>query len=630
MIPSWPGVVAAAAAGLLVFGATGWRAAARFFPDLPRWGVAPLLGFAGQLAVAAWLLPVLGFGAGAVMLAVLLPLGCGLALRGGKREGGAAGFGVPVLAGLLALVPLAGVMPKFRGGVPALSEPIFDHLKIAIVDAMLRSGVPPPNPFQSGPGAHGALAYYYGWHLAAAELARLAGLSGWGGDAALTGATACAALMLVGALATSLDRRSGLAAVLLAVPASLWSVLALVHRVLPLAPLGGLRGWLNQASWAPQHVMAACLVLVAALLLAALAEGPTILAAALLACCVAAGVGCSAWVGGVVAAAGLPASVLVLCWRLPPGQRGRFLAHAALGGAAGAILAAPVLVHELAGAVRHGRAMALLPFPVFRDGVNSVFDALAFPLLLALAFPLPVLFGIPPMLRLGRLDARWAALGTVAVAGVAASWFLRSTIGNDDLGWRAVLPALFVALPAAAMALRALWERAVWRVPIVTLIACAMAGSWHTFMDDCAGLVRPGAAAFVAEAAMWARVRAATGQRDRVLNDPASDAGLTLWPANLGWALLSGRPSCFAGWGAVQPFTSLPDTALAAEQARIESMFAGAPDPGVLAFVAGALQCDAVLLTPDSAAWMHDPFAAAGWTLAAAGPGFRLYRVKRA
>ena len=55
------------------------------------------------------------------------------------------------------------------------ADPIFDHSKSAIVDAMARLGVPPVNPVFGEFGAPGRLAYYYLWHFSAAEVALTAG-----------------------------------------------------------------------------------------------------------------------------------------------------------------------------------------------------------------------------------------------------------------------------------------------------------------------------------------------------------------------------------------------------------------------------------------------------------------------
>ena len=74
-------------------------------------------------------------------------------------------------AAILALVPAAALLPKFSSDAVSLSDPIFDHSKSAIIDAMTRLGLPPANPVFGAFGAPGKLVYYYLWHFSAAELA---------------------------------------------------------------------------------------------------------------------------------------------------------------------------------------------------------------------------------------------------------------------------------------------------------------------------------------------------------------------------------------------------------------------------------------------------------------------------
>ena len=50
------------------------------------------------------------------------------------------------LAAILAVVPAVAILPKFSGDAVYVADPIFDHAKIAIVDAMARLGLPPVNP----------------------------------------------------------------------------------------------------------------------------------------------------------------------------------------------------------------------------------------------------------------------------------------------------------------------------------------------------------------------------------------------------------------------------------------------------------------------------------------------------
>jgi hypothetical protein len=102
---------------------------------------------------------------------------------------------------LLALVPMLAIMPKPTAEGITLASPIFDHSKIAMIDEMIRTGVPARNPFFGEAGAPERVSYYYLWHFSAAAAAVMTGVSGWEADAGLTAFTAFASLLLMMGLA---------------------------------------------------------------------------------------------------------------------------------------------------------------------------------------------------------------------------------------------------------------------------------------------------------------------------------------------------------------------------------------------------------------------------------------------
>jgi hypothetical protein len=180
---------------------------------------------------------------------------------------------------------------------------------------MRRLGPPPVNPVFGEPGR---LAYYYLWYFSAAEIAQVISASGWEADIGLTWFTAFAALNLMMGLAVWLARRSAAAlwVVALAAAASLWVTLYWLFRVPDFIPLLwppiGMAGWLFQATWAPQHLMAASCVITAMLLLTRYALRQSLLQVLTLALLIVAGFESSTFVGGVTfALAGLIAAPLL-------------------------------------------------------------------------------------------------------------------------------------------------------------------------------------------------------------------------------------------------------------------------------------------------------------------------------
>ena len=128
-----------------------------------------------------------------------------------------------VAAAVLALVPAVAILPKIAPGAVHLADPIFDHAKIAMIDAMTRQGLPPVDPVFGAAGPHGQFFYYYLWHYSAAALALPLHVSGWEADIGLTWFTAFASLSLLMGLAVWLSKRSAAAiwVVALAAAASL-------------------------------------------------------------------------------------------------------------------------------------------------------------------------------------------------------------------------------------------------------------------------------------------------------------------------------------------------------------------------------------------------------------------------
>ena len=241
-------------------------------------GAAPVLGWAVFSAVTLPVLTLIGFSLPALIGAVMLCLvaaGASLLLPSGDAGAGPAPA-IPLwsfaAAAVLALAPASALLPKFANGGIHLAGQIFDHAKIATIDAMTRQGLPPVNPVFGVSGAPGHLAYYYLWHFSAAELALTLHVSGWEADIGLTWFTAFASLSLMMGIAVWLSKRSEAAilAVALAASASLRGTFGLLFGNYTLEPLlqgpTGFAGWLFQSSWVPQHLMSASCAVAAMLL----------------------------------------------------------------------------------------------------------------------------------------------------------------------------------------------------------------------------------------------------------------------------------------------------------------------------------------------------------------------------
>jgi hypothetical protein len=669
-MPTLLQVCVAAPSAALFFSVLGWPLARLLLPPGVAEGAAPALGWAVYCAVALPVFSMSGFSA--VSVAVFSGLWAAASL-GFWRRGWASGRSAPVLkntrrpapggasgsargilaqprrmprwewrawllAGAVAVLPAFAIMPKYADGGVLLAPPMFDHVKVAMIDAMVRQGLPPANPFFGGAGSH-ALAYYYLWHFSAAVLAKLLAVSGWAADVAMTWFTAFASLTLMMGLAVYAGgRRAPLLVALLCIPASLRPVAgwifgrASVQAALP--PGGDIGAWVNQASWVPQHMASACCVVLSALLIAGLADGGW-LSVPVLGLVVASGFESSTWVGGVAFAVAAAAVTPALLRALPRDARRRFVLRAAAAAAIACILVTPFLITQA-----HSVAARGVGFPVTLQPYRALAHAGGFADLvifwvLVLPFNFPALYPVGALGVWRTLRAKQGGghllpvLAAFAGACLSVTWLLRSTIDNNDLGWRAAIPAVLL-LTVFASAAWARWLAGPWRWPAAAALLLAALGlvqSGQKLVEAVDGQRPADAAGFARSVPLWAAVRAHTAPDARVANNPLMLATMTPWPDDISWALLSNRPSCYAGWATGIAYAGVTRETLLGIDALFKRVFAGEALAGDAEALALRYGCAAAVLTPADGAWLHDPFAASPlWRLVEAKPGaWRIY-----
>jgi hypothetical protein len=647
--------VAAVAIGALLFWTClGSALTRRLLPSTLALPLAPTVGWAVHSALALPILRLTGFSQVSVIGLALLALVARFALARTWPPAARADAlpRVPAwalaAAALLALAPAIALLPKSVDDGVILAGPIYDHSKIAMIDEMARLGVPPGNPFFGEGGGPSRLIYYYLWHFSAAQIAAAFRLSGWTADIALTWVTAFASLALMMGLAVRLAGRASAAlwVVPLALAASLRPVLAMIWSAerldAVLLPDTGFAGWFFQSAWVPQHLMSTSCVVAAVILMCGLAARG-LLRVVTLALLAAAAFGSSTWVGGVTFALAAPVIGAMLLRRAEPGERLRLLARFAVAAIVTLALTAPFWRDQLAfAASRDVGAVALYPMEVlgaaFPDSLRRLLDLPAFWLvLLPVELPAVVLTGAIAAVVLLRapLDRDVAretlALWLLALVGLAVSWLLASSLGeNNDLGWRAVLPAVAaLTVFAAAGIAHALASRA-WLAVAAALVAIALGlpRAWEILRDDAAGHMQPDAAAFAQAPAMWAAVRRHSLPDERVGNNPLALRAAAPWAINIGWALLANRRSCYAGLEFATVFTALPAARRAEIDAQFVRVFAGEGSPDDLRDLAMRWGCRVIALTATDGAWANDPFAASPFfRMVETAPGrWKVYR----
>jgi hypothetical protein len=599
-------------------------------------GAAPVLGWAVFSAATLPIFTAIGFSAVTVtgVAALCLALAGGsLLLQPGPAETAPEIAIKPycfVAAALVALIPAVAILPKYSADGVHLATPIFDHSKIAIVDAMMRQGLPPVDPVFAAGAAGGRLVYYYLWHFSAAELALPLRASGWEADVGLTWFTAFASLAVMMAAAVWLSKRASAAiwVVAFATAASLREAARLLIGSYNLEPFlqhpNGFAGWLYQSSWAPQHLMSASCTVTAMLLIVHYAERQNLTRLVALVLVVVAGFESSVFVGGVTFAIAALASAPLLLADVEAKQRRAVVTGLVTAAVLAMCLAAPFLRDELgAVSVREGARPIIFHHlevlgDMFPAGLRRVLDGPAYWLiLLPIEFPATFVAGtisFVVMLRNGKAGLEHTAaklLFVLAAAGLSVSWLLASTLGdNNDLGLRAVLPAVMVLIVGAAVAMTAAPRRAL-------IVAAALVGFALSLPDTIAMIasnVKGSPAAeskiFAQSPELWSAVRRYAGANARVANNPLFLQDLTPWPVNISWALIADRSSCFAGRELALAFAPLPADRREAINAQFIRVFAGQGTPQDTSEFAREYSCDVVVVVPQDGAWNNDPFAA--------------------
>ncbi len=599
-------------------------------------GAAPVIGWAVASAATLPVLRLIGFSPLTVVGIAALCLIAGGAVfrwRPAPADAAVAAPAIPLssfaAAALLALAPAIAIMPKFSAGGVHLAEPIFDHSKIAIIDAMTRQGLPPVNPVFGEFTAAGQLAYYYLWHFSAAELALPLHVSGWEADIGLTWFTAFASLTLMMSIAVWLSKRSGaaLAVAVLAAGASLRVSLSWMFGSYDLDPFleapTGFAGWLFQSAWAPQHLMSASCVVAAFLLIVRYAERQSCGALTTLALVVAAGFKSSTYVGGITFVIAAAVAAPIMLAGMEPTRRVRFAIGLAAAAVIAVLLTAPFIRDQIAAVAARsgGRPIVFHHFEVlgavFPPMLRRLLDWPAYWLiLLPIEFPAYIagVIALASMLR-GATAGPEKTTVTVCLAlagtSLAVSWLLVGTLGdNNDLGMRAVLPAAMILIAGAAAGMMMASSRR-------SLIVVVAVGGFILSLPDTARIVRSnitGAPAadgqvFAQMPELWAAVRRYAAPTARVANNPLLLQDLTPWPANMSWALLADRSSCFAGRELALAFAPLPPDRREAINTQFERVFAGQATSDDVGDMAKRFACDVVVIVPQDGAWINDPFA---------------------
>jgi hypothetical protein len=317
---------------------------------------------------------------------------------------------------------------------------------------------------------------------------------------------------------------------------------------------------------------------------------------------------------------------LYLLSTLAPERRLTFLLRTLAAAALALAISFPFIRDQIAVATARAGGSPIVMAPVavlgtaFPDSLRRFLDVPAYwlaylPVEFAAFYPAG-LMGLFFLLKDRSLDAESRQtirpLALLAAASLAAAWLLRSVVAdNNDLGWRAVLPGLLLLIVFAAAAISR-WPRRGARLCAILAavgVLLTLPDTLQLLHEDFFASRTPSERLFAETPSMWQAVRRRAGPSERVANNPRFLADMTPWPANISWALLGDRRSCYAGNELAIPFAPIPAAARAATEARFVRVFAGEPAADDVRELADRHGCDVVVVTAEDGAWRRDPFA---------------------
>jgi len=537
----------------------------------------------------------------------------------------------------LPIVPAA-----YQGGL-VVNAPIFDHAKVAIVDAIARQGLLPINPYYAPDGQTIPLIYYYTWHFLASQLKLLVGVTGWQAEVAMTWFTNYAVLTFLSALAIRLTQRTT-AGMLLLVFAFAGAPVDLLAPILgprlekwfSIPPGHGLEVLWVQMEWVPQHVLSAlAVVLLIFLSSRMLASNRFQIHYSIIAgLTTATAFGTSTWLGGIGLIMVLPIFFLTGGWlRLPQANYLSTLKAALFASFVTLITAIPLLISQASGP---SLANSSLPFGLAVFPATRLFSLkpeidnyLGHILLFWLQF-LPLNLGISYVLGLLVLVARssfrleervFQALSLGGSVGyLLVSQFVQSTLINNTFGWRAVLVPVMLLLVWSAVALTELasaqrprtlfirWQKAVLPMTVIGLTIGCLSTLWTWRLPSPHPRFPPppellaAYQGFFRQQAAWAKVREYAGPFDRVQANP--DGYAILAACTLPYALFADRSTAYTSVEYTTAFAYRYDQTQNAQQYQlIQNIFSAHPRPESLRKLRDQLQVKVLLIDKFDAVW---------------------------
>lgn len=579
------------------------------------------------------------------------------------------GYGLVITAALWALVPTINIYPAIYENGLFVNWHIHDHMKIAIINSIVREGLPPLNPYYAPLGERIPLIYYYAWHFDASLIKLLTSVSGWQAEVAFTWFTSFSTVSLLAALAIRVTGKivTGFYVLLLALigPSSdilphimgaRWNQWVGHPDIHPLEVL-----WV-QLSWAPQHVFAAlCAIMLIFLITHALVNKQLRwVHAVIIGLITATGFGASVWVGGIALACAVPLVLLALC--LSTIDVSKMAAPLLLALIICIVFSIPVLISITSGPTEtDGLPLAIKSYLSTRlFDRESALDQIAHIILFWLQF-LPLSFGAVYILGMLAIIAYrpkktevqlFHHLSTIfIVTYFLLVQFVKSDIQNNDFGWRTVLVPVMLLLIWAAVAITELPDKlSNWRtvalqlnnkrifIPLVWVgFTLGLTSSFYLWRwpkphpeyspPDHASLVLH--QDFFRLNSAWQTLQRYTADNDLVQSNPDSPYNkvVTRWSTPAAWALFANSPMAYTEQESVNVFAHSYSKQQKYEQyLMVKAIFAINPKPEILAYAHDTLNIKALLVDYHDPVWPGHAIETSGvFRLVEESPFYKIY-----
>ncbi|MDM8560423.1 hypothetical protein [Candidatus Parabeggiatoa sp. HSG14] len=569
------------------------------------------------------------------------------------------------------IIPTTNIFPALYQGGLFVNDVIFDHAKVAIVDAIARDGLLPINPYYAPNGETIPLIYYYSWHFLASQLKLLTSVTGWQAEVAFNWFTGFATIAFLCAIAIRITQKAiaGTVLLLLALTGPPADLLLSVlgprwANWVGYPPVHNLELLWMQMSWVPQHVFSALAIVVLIFLITRVLNNKELQFnyAVVAGLSAAAGFGASTWVGGIGLVFLLPALVIMAFWlRLPHDHYVNTLQTAILAIMIAGLFAAPLFASQLSGP---SLTESTLPFGLGLYTATSLFNKEPYwgyighiilfwvqflPLNLGIVF---ILGSFSVFLRSSRIPEE-RAFQFLSIAGIFGFLlivqFIQSTFWNNSFGWRVVLVPVMLLLVWSAIALTELatcseqkvvkWRQSAVRLRQVVLLVTTVgltigilgfARLWQlpdpTYRAPDANTLALHQG-FLRQREAWAKVREYAGPSERVQSNPDGYAALTPWPATLPYALFADRATAFANVEYATVFAYRYDHDQRTEQYRIiQNVFSAQPTEQALHTIRDILKVKVLLVDKFDAVWSIDTIERSGiYDLVYTESDFRIY-----